>query len=229
VVVTDNEIANMVSDPDASTVGVGVGVEASGASEVEFTSNTITNAEFLLEDKTATVDLNNFANTNTLDRGALLEGAAFNPDRNVIFNSIADAETFAEQGDRIEVIAGSYDESVTIDVDGLTIEGPNAGIAGDSNQRGEEATITDANGRSEINAANVTIDGLNFEFGEQAIRSGGGVDGLITNSRFELTANTSDGYAIRAEESSTGIDVTDNLFTGITSNDGTGGATMRTE
>jgi hypothetical protein len=136
----------------------------------------------------------------------------------------ASDEGIKEDG-TIFVEPGTYNESVTLSTSGVTLKGPNAGIAGDNQNRGSEATITAANSgeRLELGGSNVRVDGFNFEFGEQAIRSGGGVDALITNNRFELTAETSDGYAIRAEESATGIDVTNNLFSNITSNDGTDG------
>jgi hypothetical protein len=137
------------------------------------------------------------------------------------FSSIQDAVDSggAGAGDTIFVEPGEY-EPVTIDVEGLRLEGPNAGIAGDSDQRGDEATITDAKGRLVIKTSNVTIDGLNFEFDESAIQSKSGKDNLITNSRFELTGTTSDTYAIRVGGGSPGTDVTNSLFTDIVSSDG---------
>jgi len=82
---------------------------------VTFTGNSISNTEFLLEDKTATVDLNSFASSNTLDRGALLENGDFEgvpgnaPVRNVIFDSIRTAQSFAESDDTIELLGGTYE------------------------------------------------------------------------------------------------------------------------
>jgi len=139
------------------------------------------------------------------------------------YTSIQNAIDNASQDDVIEVKAGTYNESVTIDVEGLTLEGPNVGLAGDSDQRGDEATITDANNRLVIEASNVTINGLNFEFDGQAIQSKSGEDNLITNSRFELTGSTSDQYAVRVGGGSPGTDVINNLFTDIVSSDGPNG------
>lgn len=115
VVATDNQIADVVSDPDSETFGVGIGVEASGAGEVDISGNSISNAEFLLEDKTNSIDLSAFAESNTLDRGALLERGDFEgepgevPVRNVIFDSIRTAQGFAKSDDTIELLGGTYE------------------------------------------------------------------------------------------------------------------------
>jgi hypothetical protein len=65
----------------------------------------------------------------------------------------------AGEDDTIFVEPGDY-ESVTIDVEGLTLKGPNAGIDGDSDQRGAEANI---NGLVAVDAEQVTIDGFAIE------------------------------------------------------------------
>ena len=216
----------LVVDDGAASFG---GAGSVSVSDVTFTANADSTQVYELDTGGGVINIADTLNDNEFDRAAAASETATDASINgfsiegIISTSIQDAVDRADSGSTVAVASGTYEESVTISTEGLTLEGPNAGLAGDSSQRGTEATITDANGRSEINAPNVTIDGLNFEFGGQAIRSGGGVDGLITNSRFELTDDTSDGYAIRAEESSSGIDVTDNLFTGITSNDGTDG------
>ncbi len=161
VTVTDNEITNVISDPNAETVGVGVGVEASGASEVSITDNTISNTGFLLEDKTASLSVTDFANSNTLDRGALLEGAKFgDAERNVIFNRIQNAEEAATNGDQIELIAGSYSESVTINVKGLTIKaanGANPTVDASGIDGGSIPVLVDG-------VDNVTVDNANINF-----------------------------------------------------------------
>ena len=76
--------------------------------------------------------------------------------------TIQSAVDDAEEGDTIEVKSGTYYESVDIDVDSLTLEGPNAGIHADSEDRGAEATITDGVFVDE-NPSNVVIDGLAIE------------------------------------------------------------------
>ena len=68
---------------------------------------------------------------------------------------------------RVEVGPGTYDESVTIDVEGLTLEGPNDGIDGDSDARGSEALINNTNadtgGAISIVSPSVTVDGFQIE------------------------------------------------------------------
>jgi hypothetical protein len=66
----------------------------------------------------------------------------------------------ASPGDTISVGPGTFNESVTIDTEDVTVEGPNAGIAGDSDQRGDESIITSG---LTIAADGVTIDGVQIE------------------------------------------------------------------
>ena len=75
------------------------------------------------------------------------------------FSSIQDAID-AVDGTTVLVESGRYEESVAIDVDGLTLKGPNAGIAGDSDQRGAEANI---NGLVAVDAEQVIVDGFAIE------------------------------------------------------------------
>ena len=241
VEVTDNEIANVVSDPDAETVGVGVGVEASGASDVNFTANSINNTGFLLEDKTGTVNLSEFASSNTLDRGALIENTTFGePPRNVIFDSIGDADSGAPTGSQIDVLAGNYTESVTLTTRNLTLNGPNAGLAGDSDTRSDEALITQTETPTSggaaiiITASNVTIDGFQIESDAQdGISVGQPVSDItIQNNRItSVTGNTfgsdsgqratANGIAFglprsESEETVTGAIVRNNSISGVT-------------
>lgn len=64
----------------------------------------------------------------------------------------------ADEDDAIDVAPGEYDESVVIRTAGLTLEGPNAGLPGDSENRGSEAVIT--GGVRWTNRNNVTVDGF---------------------------------------------------------------------
>ena len=70
-------------------------------------------------------------------------------------------DTVAE-GDTIMVAAGTYTEDLTIDVEDLTLLGPNAGIPGWSNGRGDEAVII---GNLAVGANNdgMTIDGFEIQ------------------------------------------------------------------
>jgi hypothetical protein len=80
-----------------------------------------------------------------------------NPDQDgysSIQNAIDDAT-----GTTVLVEPGTYDESVTIDVPGLTLEGANAGVPGMST-RGEESKVTQS---MTIAAEGVTIDGLQVD------------------------------------------------------------------
>ena len=75
------------------------------------------------------------------------------------FQHIQDAINAASDGDTISVGAGTYDEAVIIDR-GVTIVGPNHGLAGSSALRGDEAIIT---GKVTITSATtVHIDGVEF-------------------------------------------------------------------
>jgi hypothetical protein len=81
-----------------------------------------------------------------------------NVDQNTGFDQIQPAVDGANPGDTIEVKSGTYNESVTINVTGLTLEGPNAGTAGNnSNGRGPEATIQQG---VQILSDNVTLTGF---------------------------------------------------------------------
>lgn len=74
-------------------------------------------------------------------------------------DTIDDAIAAAGEDDTIVVAAGDRELGVNIDVDGLTIQGPNVGIHGDSDDRGEEAVIAFQT-RVDVNAENVVFDGL---------------------------------------------------------------------
>jgi hypothetical protein len=94
-----------------------------------------------------------------------------------IQDAVNDANT--DTGDTIRVGPGTFTESVTINTDGLTLEGPNAGIAGDSDERGAEATIT---GKVNIGdqsdttlSGEIVINGI-----EMATTDSGVTDGVVS-------------------------------------------------
>ncbi|NBC07387.1 MAG: hypothetical protein GVY26_09360, partial [Bacteroidetes bacterium] len=84
--------------------------------------------------------------------------SATNEDTGETFSSIQAAidDTDTDNGDVITVVAGTYTEDVTVDKE-LMLNGPNAGIPGNSPSRMAEATIE---GQVIIEASNVTFDGF---------------------------------------------------------------------
>ena len=91
----------------------------------------------------------------TIDLGQPVQ--LFDGSNNLVgtFGTIQAAVNASSNGYRISVAAGTFNENVTVDKD-VTIEGPNAGIAG-TGARGAEAVV---NGLFSITADGVTLDGL---------------------------------------------------------------------
>jgi hypothetical protein len=156
VTITSNDTSDVLSDPSSQFFGVGFGVEASGGSEITANGNNISNTELLLEDKTATLSLDNFASNNPLDRGALLKNVDVDGDtRNIIYNSIQDAESAAAANDEVKVLSGTYDEKLTVNK-ALKLKGANAGTVG-TGSRNPESIIKQG---VDIRAGNVLLDGF---------------------------------------------------------------------
>ncbi len=149
-----------------------------------------------------------------------------------IQTAIDNADT-GDTGDTIDVAAGTYDESVKINVKKLTLEGPNAGHAGDSDQRGAEATVKQG---IEVNASNVTLDGLdvtnsdvngiviteapsNVTVANTVVRDiAGGTAGPSKGVGNGINLQFNDVF----EQTSTDIEVTNNLITGVATPDASG-------
>ncbi|WP_200530195.1 surface glycoprotein [Halorubrum sp. LN27] len=158
VSVVDNDVSSVLSNPESDTSGVGLGLESGDASDVTFEENSLSDTELLFEDKTATVDLTGFVDSNTLDRGTPVEGANVDGDtRNIVFNSVQDAQNAASTDSVLTLLPGTYNESVAIDTEGLTIEGPNADHDGISSSRTDEAVIA---GQIDVGAPNTTVSGV---------------------------------------------------------------------
>ena len=107
-----------------------------------------------------------------------------NVDQGESYDSISAAVGEAGDDDTIQVASGTYPESVTISVDGLTLEGPNAGIHGDSDERGAEARITDGVFFDEQDG--VTVDGFELE---RTVEDGNGVVQLGTGDPARIGEN----------------------------------------
>ena len=75
-----------------------------------------------------------------------------------LFATVQEAVDAAKDGDEIVVKAGTYAETLIITKE-VTLVGPNAGVHGNADNRGEEAVIDSV---TEINGANTTVDGLKF-------------------------------------------------------------------
>jgi len=141
------------------------------------------------------------------------------------YSSIQNAVNDANASDTIVVESGTYNESVTIHTP-ITLVGPNAGIAGYNSTRGDEATITQG---VVINASGVTLDG--FEVTSDSVNgiklSEAPSNVTVTNNVVrDVSGGTAGSKAVgngvnmqfndAFEQTSTGIKVTNNLVTGIT-------------
>jgi hypothetical protein len=73
------------------------------------------------------------------------------------YESIQEAIDDASEGDTINVAAGTYHENFIVDVEGLTIQGPNNILGGDDSSRTAEAVVE---GSVRVEADNVTVKGF---------------------------------------------------------------------
>jgi hypothetical protein len=115
----------------------------------------------------------------------------------------------ASNGYTVSASAGTYSESVVVDKD-ITLEGPNAGIAG-TDVRGDEAIL---DGQIEIIASGATIDG--FRLVGHAPGSLGNTAVEVLAGDFALTNSVLDGNGDVAiiTSSVSGLDVGHNLIRG---------------
>ncbi|WP_229663767.1 beta strand repeat-containing protein [Halobellus salinus] len=166
-----------------------------------------------------------------------------NSDTGETFDSIQNAVDNASSDETLRVGAGTFNESVTVDTEGLTLEGPNAELAGDSDARGDEALInrtgTPVSGGSavSITEAGVTVDGFQIE---SAAQNGISVDQpvndtTIQNNRITSVAGNTFGsnsgpratgngitFGLPRDVSQTtvtGAVISDNVISGVTTED----------
>ena len=177
VTVRNNEIDGVQSVTGDDLFGVGLAVEGASESSYTFADNTVNNAELGIEIKTGdpTLDNNSFAgtdvhlaektaqvnltdelSTNDFGEAAATDSINFDDYEQAIFTNISDAVANATTGAQIDVAPGTYDEAVDIGTEGLTLKGPNAGIAGDV-ERNNEGIVE---GQIDISVSDVTVDGL---------------------------------------------------------------------
>ena len=86
------------------------------------------------------------------------------------YATIAEALAAAKEGDKIIILAGEWDEAVTVDKAGLTIAGPNQGIDAVNGTRVAEAIIKNVIS-VDLSATDLTIDGLAFTAGGRVVAS----------------------------------------------------------
>lgn len=122
--------------------------------------------------------------------GAAAQDATVSPGE-----SVQDAVNNANDDDTIAVEAGTYDESVTLNVTGLTLEGPNAGTPGYSTTRGDEAKITRG---ATVAAEGVTLDGVQIENNDtNGVRLGPDTVPDNTTIRNSIVTNVTGGTFLR--------------------------------
>lgn len=211
VTVKDNSISNVLSNPSTDTFGVGLGVEADGsnytfennsvdnaelgaeikkaAGQTTLTGNSFTGTTIHLGDRTDNVGLTGVINNNSFDRAVAV--ADLDPSSSlssagyerVILPNIQPAVDSAASGGGLNVADGTYNEAVTIDVSGLTIQS----LSGAGSTTVEASAASQNNKVFQINGVSgVTIEGLEITFdgtdssnGEKyGIRARAGSDGL---------------------------------------------------
>jgi PGF-CTERM protein/PGF-pre-PGF domain-containing protein len=164
------------------------------------------------------------------------DNEVLNVDRQSSVGTIQNAVDSASAGNTIAVGSGTFDESVTIDTRNLTLIGPNVGLAGNSSDRIPEATITQG---VRITADGVVLDGFDVTnddvtgilLGPDAAPS----DVTITNTVVRDVDGGTAGdkgvgnginlqFTEEFEQTSSGVEITDNLITGVSTADASNGA-----
>jgi len=135
-------------------------------------------------------------------------------------NSGSEVDTYGNLGSAIDnanadytiiLSAGDYNLNSDIGTEGLTIEGPNADVSGTSDTRNDEANVTfDGN----INANNVTIDGILYEEDSNRVQIDG-ANVTISNTVVEVPDGTA---PVRLGADADDAVITNNEFDGLGGN-----------
>ncbi len=110
------------------------------------------------------------------------------------FGTIQEALDVVNKGGEIKVLAGTYEGNLNITKDEVVLVGPNAGIAGNSEDRISEAHIKDSTITLAADLAGITIDGFNLTGTTNIVNtvSAAGIDALNIHTNldnFNLTNN----------------------------------------
>jgi len=228
-----------------------VGVAVAGPGNVEITNNKFSEHSWHIFDYdigtppyVATLNAKALHEDNTFTDGSLYTVNDSNEPGSSVYGSIQTAiddgsgDSGVSSGDTVHVYKGSYNESVTISTQNLTLEGPNAGLHGNSTDRSSEAVIND---RVSIQADNVTIDGFEIRnTGSQGnadpsdyagavavqVASGNNNVSVLNNSITDIGTNDNDANAIGvlANDGTSGITVDNNRISNLNGTDEDKGA-----
>jgi hypothetical protein len=232
---SNNDVSNVTVTGSTNSQTVGT-YQAPGGGNVFVNGDaTLTNLNAEVLEVSTTVDvalsdstIGEFVSENKIlleDAGGLAQG---------VFDSVQTAVDNAGTDATVTVAPGTYSEGPVVDVVGLTLDGPNAGTPGnDTAARGDEATITQG---VEVNASGVTLDGLDITSSDVngILLSEAPSQVTVTNTVVRdidgETAGESKGVGNGinlqfngvSEQTSTGIEITDNLITRVTTPDASG-------
>ncbi|TKX78162.1 hypothetical protein EXE53_22665, partial [Halorubrum sp. SD626R] len=154
--VNNNTISE--SESGLKTYGGDYEIERFEPSGNEFVNNNIH-----VDDGSGNFDLEQLLVNNNFDRTVTVQGDNGNLHAG-IFGNIQPAVNASGDGDLISVSSGTYNESVTIDTENITLQGPNAGTQYDM-PREDEAKIRPAEGNDafQIGADNVEVSGFDIQ------------------------------------------------------------------
>jgi hypothetical protein len=147
--VSDNEIEGFENGLFAATTDDGF------TGSFDIVDNDLRNNGVQYLDNSDQIDGESVFNENMFDNAAF--STAPQSTNDIIYSSIQDAVTDSQSGATLTVGSGTYAENVTVDIEGLSIEGANAGTAGNADDRNDESTI---NGQVVIAADGVVFDGF---------------------------------------------------------------------